>query len=152
MLNWQIYATCYYSGFYSSLTDNFSVYCGHFKFLGKDEEEELCFYQILKSWYVRDPSIKNIRDKGFWITFYGKTKKYCTFPNLNIFLKTFDVYWSFLNHDFKLDMIHTWWILWFVFILWCKIQNNHHLLKFCLSESCKNLNNSQLYRFNYIHL
>jgi hypothetical protein len=28
-----------------------------------------------------------------------------------------------------------------------KIQNEHHLLNFYLSASCKSLNNSQLYRF-----
>jgi hypothetical protein len=33
-----------------------------------------------------------------------------------------------------------------------KIQNDHHLLKFYLSESCKSRNNSQMYRFYYIRL
>ena len=33
-----------------------------------------------------------------------------------------------------------------------KIQNNHNLLKFHLSEKCKILNNSQLYKFYHINI
>ena len=33
-----------------------------------------------------------------------------------------------------------------------KIQNDHHLLKFDLSESCKSVNNSQLYRIYHMNL
>jgi hypothetical protein len=33
-----------------------------------------------------------------------------------------------------------------------KIQNDHHMLKFYLTESCKSLNNSQLYRFYHMHI
>ena len=32
-----------------------------------------------------------------------------------------------------------------------KIQNDYHLLKFDLSESCKSVNNSQSYRFYHIN-
>ena len=37
-------------------------------------------------------------------------------------------------------------------MFWDKISNDRHFLKFDLSESCKSLDNSQLYRFCYISI
>ena len=43
--------------------------------------------------------------------------------------------------------MHLWFILSSIFIFQPKISNGHHLLQFYLSESCKSLDNSQLYGF-----
>jgi hypothetical protein len=67
-------------------------------------------------------SLHSIFQNKFEIMVYGKTKYYFTSPDFNSFWKTYWVYWSFVNHDLQMDLMHVWWILSFFFIFWRKFK------------------------------
>jgi hypothetical protein len=66
--------------------------------------------QSLKSWFME------------------KLSNIVLLQTLIAFWKTNWEYWSFANHDLKMDLIHTWWMFFIILNILTKIQNNHHLL------------------------
>ena len=138
----KICTICYYSGFYSSLTDKSWAYGDHFKFSLKKSQYLSCLYQISKLWYANYPSTHFIWERLFFKSFFmEKLINFVLFQTQLSLREIYWVYWSFANH-LNMDLMHTWYMIVFVVIIWRKIQNNDHLLYFDLSHSCKSLNNS----------
>ena len=103
--------------------------------------------KMLSKW-----SLHSIYQKKIKIMVYGKTKHHFTSPNPASFLKDklsiLVICQSCFTNGFGTCIMN-------IFIplhLLTKIQNDHHLLKFYLSGSCKSLNNSKLYRFYHINI
>ena len=103
------------------------------RLLSKWQFKKICLlnsYSILEKWKVKSSSIITNNSKVsdiFSIKVIGLSK----------FIDQSDTFMMYI---------------FITFLFWHKIPNNRHLFKFDLSESCKSLDNSQLYRFCYISI
>ena len=103
------------------------------RLLSKWQFKKICLlnsYSILEKWKVKSSSIITNNSKVsdiFSIKVIGLSK----------FIDQSDTFMMYI---------------FITFLFWHKIPNDRHLFKFYLSESCKSLDNSQLYRFCHMSI